>query len=286
MTFHETALAPAIAGAGINLMFQHHQTILETQPGISWFEVHPEHYFGRRGGLMLQNLERMRQQYPITFHGVGLSLGSTDPLDWQYLTNLKALIHQFQSAWFSEHISWASAGGRHFHDLIPLPYTGEAVLHLAKRIRQVQDFLEQRILVENISSYMLYKESDLTEAEFISSVLAEADCGLLLDVNNLHVNSFNHGFDAFEVLNQVPLNRVRQIHLAGYSSRESYLIDTHGERVHEPVWQLYQAAIARFGAVPTLIEWESDVPDFDVVKGEADRANHYLQQLLPPLVLT
>lgn len=284
MKLHCTDLASKIAGAGINLMTQHHQTILETQPDLNWFEVHPEHYFGRRGGLTLQNLEQIRQQYPITFHGVGLSLGSTAPLDWQYLTNLKMLIQRFQSAWFSEHISWASAGERHFHDLIPLPYSEEAVLHIAKRIRQVQDFLEQRILVENISSYMAYKESDLTETEFISAVLAEADCYLLLDVNNLHVNSFNYGFDAFAALNQIPLNRVRQIHLAGYSTRENYLLDTHGERVHEPVWQLYQAAIARFGAVPTLIEWESNVPDFDVVKSEADKANDYLQQLLSQLV--
>ncbi|MEH2248663.1 MNIO family bufferin maturase [Nostoc sp.] len=280
MNLHHTHLVSTITGSGINLMLKHHQTILETQPAINWFEVHPEHYFGRRGGFTVQNLEQIRQQYPITFHGVGLSLGSTAPLDWQYLTNLKTLIQQFQPAWFSEHISWASAGSRHFHDLIPLPYCEEAVLHIAKRIHQVQDFLEQQILVENISSYMAYKESDLTESEFISAVLTEADCYLLLDINNLYVNSFNHSFSAFDALNQIPLERVKQIHLAGYSHRDSYLIDTHGEKVHEPVWQLYEAAITRFGAVPTLIEWESNVPDFAVVKSEADKANHYLQQSL------
>ncbi|MBV8882560.1 MAG: DUF692 domain-containing protein [Chroococcidiopsidaceae cyanobacterium CP_BM_RX_35] len=282
MNLHHNNPAAKITGAGINLTSKHHQTILETQPAVNWFEVHPEHYFGQRGGLILQNLEQIRQQYPITLHGVGLSLGSTAPLDWQYLTDLKTLIQQFQPVWFSEHISWASAGGRHFHNLIPLPYSEEAVMHIAQRISQVQDFLEQRISVENISSYMAYTESNLTEAEFISAVLAEADCDLLLDVNNLYVNSFNHGFSAFDALNQIPLERVRQIHLAGYSRRDSYLLDTHGERVHQPVWQLYQAALARFGAVPTLIEWESNVPDFAVVKAEADKANYYLQQSLSP----
>lgn len=280
MNFSPTNLNTKIAGSGINLMSKHHKIILETKPAVNWFEVHPEHYFRRCGGLMLQNLEQIREKYPITLHGVGLSLGSTVPLDWQYLIDLKTLIQQFQPAWFSEHISWSSGEGRHFHDLIPLPYSEEAVVHIAKRIRQVQDFLGQRILVENISSYMAYTESKLTEAEFISAVLAEADCYLLLDVNNLYVNSFNHGFSALEALNQIPLERVQQIHLAGYSDRGSYLFDTHGERIHQSVWQLYQAAISRFGDVPTLIEWESNVPDLAVVKAEADKANYYLQQAL------
>lgn len=269
----------SVSKAGINLTARHHQTIVETQPAINWFEVHPEPYFDQQGGLSLQNLERICQHYPITFHGVGLSLGSTDPLDEQYLLHLKALMQRFQPAWFSEHLSWASVGGRHFHELLPLPYTVEAVQHTVQRIQQVQDFLEQRILVENISSYLAYKDSVLSEAEFIQTVLEQADCFLLLDVNNLYVNSKNHGFDPIVELDKIPIDRVRQIHLAGYSDRENYLLDTHGERVHPPVWQLYQAALDRFGAVPTLIEWENNVPDLDIVKAEADQADRYLMQV-------
>jgi uncharacterized protein (UPF0276 family) len=280
MNFSSINLNTKITGSGINLMSKHHKTILETQPAVNWFEVHPEHYFRRHGGLILQNLERIREKYPITFHGVGLSLGAIAPLDWQYINDLKRLIQQFQPAWFSEHISWASGESRHFHDLIPLPHSEEAVLHIAKRIREVQDFLGERILVENISSYMAYAASELTEAEFISAVLVEADCYLLLDVNNLYVNSVNHGFSALKALNQIPSERVKQIHLAGYSDRGSYLLDTHGQKVHQSVWHLYQAAINRLGNVPTLIEWESNVPDFAVVKAEADKANEYLQQTL------
>lgn len=269
----------SIAKAGINLIGKHQQTILETQPAINWFEVHPEQYFGHRRGLALQNLEQICQHYPITFHGVGLSLGSTDPLDDQYLLQLKALMQRFQPAWFSEHLSWASVGGRHFYDLLPLPYTSEVAKHVVQRIQQVQDVLEQKILVENISSYLAYKDSVLSEAEFIQTVLEEADCFLLLDVNNLYVNSKNHGFDPIVELNKIPVDRVRQIHLAGYGERENYLLDTHGETVHAPVWQLYQAALDRFGAVPTLIEWENNVPDLETVKAEADQADHYLMQV-------
>lgn len=269
----------SIAKAGINLTARHYQTIVDTQPAINWFEVHPERYFGERSSLFLQNLEQIRQYYPITFHGVGLSLGSTDPINAQYLLQLKTLMQCFQPAWFSEHLSWASVNGQHFHELLPLPYTPEAVKHVVQRIQQVQDFLEQRILVENISSYLAYKGSVLSEAEFIQTVVEQADCFLLLDVNNLYVNSKNHGFDPIVELNKIPIDRVRQIHLAGYSDRENYLLDTHGESIHPPVWQLYQAALDRFGAVPTLIEWENNVPDLEIVKAEADQADRYLMQV-------
>jgi uncharacterized protein len=270
-----------IAGAGINLMVKHHQTILENQPDINWFEVHPEHYFARYGGKILHDLEQICQQYPIVLHGVGLSLGSTDRLDWHYLTQLKDLIQRFQPAWFSDHLSWASVNGRHFHDLLPLPYTPETIAHICDRIQQVQEFLGQQILVENISSYMTYTDSMMSEAEFIEAVLREADCYLLLDVNNLYVNSVNQKFDPFTFLNCIPIDRVRQIHLAGYSDRGDFLLDTHGEAVHQPVWELYRVALDRFGAVPTLIEWESNVPDLAVVKAEADRANEYLANITP-----
>ena len=280
MKFYPLNQTTTLTGSGINLLSKHHQTILENQRAVNWLEVHPEHYFGRRGGIILQNLEHIRSTYPITFHGVGLSLGSTDPLDWQYLNNLQGLIERFQPAWFSEHLSWSSVGRQHFHDLIPLPYTQEAVEHVAKRIQQVQEFLGERILVENISSYITYTDSTLSEAEFIKAVLVEADCYLLLDINNLYVNSCNQDFDPLAVLNQIPIDRVRQIHLAGYTDKGGYLLDTHGEAVHQPVWELYQAALNRFGAVPTLIEWESNVPDFDVVKAEADKANQYLTQIV------
>lgn len=241
-----------------------------------WFEVLVDNYLAE-GSAPLQDLEKIRRDYAVTFHGVGLSLGSTDPLDTRYLRRLEELIERYEPAWCSEHLCWISAGGDYVHDLLPLPYVEEAARHVARRIRQVQDFLGRRILIENVSSYLAYKASVLEEWEFLRLVVEEADCDILLDVNNVYVSARNHGFDPHEYLSAIPAERVRELHLAGYDDRGTHLLDTHGARVHPPVWDLYREALARFGRVPTLLEWDTDIPDFEVLQAEAASAARLLE---------
>lgn len=245
-----------------------------------WFEVLVDNYLAE-GSAPLKDLEKIRRNYAVTFHGVGLSLGSTDPLDMRYLRRLEALIERYEPAWCSEHLSWISAGGDYVHDLLPLPYVEEAARHVARRIRQVQDFLGQRILIENVSSYLAYKASVLEEWEFLRLVVEEADCDVLLDVNNVYVSARNHGFDPHEYLSAIPAERVRELHLAGYDDRGTHLLDTHGARVHPPVWDLYRDALDRFGPVPTLLEWDTDIPDFELLQAEAASAARLLELAAP-----
>jgi uncharacterized protein (UPF0276 family) len=265
-----------IRGVGVGLRSLHHQAILRDRPDVPWFEVLVDNYLAE-GSARQHDLEKIRRDYPMTFHGVGLSLGSTDPLEPGYLQRLKELIERYEPAWCSDHLCWISVGGDYLHDLLPLPYVEEAARHVASRIRQVQDFLGRRILVENVSSYLAYKASVLEEWEFLRLVVEEADCDVLLDVNNVYVSACNHGFDPHEYLSAVPGDRVRELHLAGYDDRGTHLLDTHGARVHPPVWDLYEAALARFGAVPTLVEWDSDIPCFEVLQAEAARAACFLE---------
>ena len=268
--------APWGSQAGIGLRAQHHAQIIERQPTIGWLEAHSENYFAQ-GGPQREILEKIRAHYALSLHGVGLSIGSTDPLDSAHLRELSRLIHDFEPMLVSEHLSWSSAGGRFMNDLLPLPYTDEALTHTVARVRQVQETLGRQILIENVSSYLQFTPSTMSEWEFIAALARESGCGLLLDVNNIYVSAMNHGFDPHTYLHAMPRESVQEIHLAGHTinvvgSRE-IRIDTHGSQVSEPVWALYRAALLRFGHVPTLIEWDTDIPALDVLVAEAAKAD-------------
>lgn len=269
-----------ISGTGLGLRFEHYQRILAEQPQVPWFEVLIDNYMGN-GGLPLHYLEQVCQQYPITFHGVGMSLGSTDPLNLGYIERLKQLKQRFQPVHISDHIAWISVSREYMHDLLPLPYTAEAVNLISDRISQVQELLGESILIENPSSYLSFNNSEMNEQSFIQAVLEKSGCDLLLDVNNVYVSAQNQGFDAYAYIDAIPLNKVSEIHLAGFEYRESYLYDTHGYKVRNEVWDLYQYAIQRFGAVPTLIEWDNDVPELDTLLAEARKADSILDRYAP-----
>jgi uncharacterized protein len=258
-------------GFGVGLRRPHYTHILETQPKLDWFEVLSENYMVD-GGRALEVLEGVRGRYPIVAHGVSMSIGSADPLNRKYLAQLRELSRRFEPAWISDHLCWTGVGGRNLHDLIPLPYTEEAIHHVAGRIRQVQETLERTMLIENVSSYMAFVDSTMTEWEFISAIADEADCGILLDLNNIFVSAFNHRFDAERYLNAVPIERVVQYHLAGHSDHGTYLLDTHDHPVRDEVWALYELAVRRFGAVSTLVEWDDNIPEFAVLADTAAKA--------------
>ena len=268
---------PRSKGAGIGLRSLHYQYIITQKPKVNWFEVISDNYLG--AGLPLYHLDTIRKDYPINLHGVGMSLGSTDPLNKAYLNRLKKLAARIEPDWVSEHLSWISVNGHYLNDLIPLIYTEEVMDNVASRILQVQDFLGRQILIENPSPYLTFTDSTMTEWEFVERLVKKADCYLLLDINNVYVNAINNGFDPLTYLDGIPGSRVKEIHLAGYQERENYLLDTHGYPVHPPVWELYQAALARFGAIPTLIEWDTDIPSFEVLMAEANKAEGFLEKV-------
>jgi uncharacterized protein (UPF0276 family) len=236
-----------------------------------WFEVISENFM-IPGGRPLQILEKARGLAPVVLHGVSLNIGGTDPLRQDYLTKLESLIRRFAPAWVSDHLCWGAIAGRFVHDLLPIPYTEEALRHVAARIRQVQDRLGRRILLENVSSYLTYSISSMPEWVFLSAVAEEADCGILLDVNNIYVSAVNHGFSPLDYLSGVLAERVGQIHLAGHSSQGDLLIDTHDHPVPTSVWRLYREAVRRFGPVSTLVEWDDRIPSFEELVAEANRA--------------
>jgi uncharacterized protein (UPF0276 family) len=258
-------------GFGLGLRTKHYEAVLATRPRVDWFEIISENYL-MPGGKPLHYLDRIRAEYPLVMHGVSMSIGSTDPLNPEYLRNLRALIERVQPAWVSDHLCFTGVHGRNLHDLLPLPYTEETARHVADRVAQVQDFLGRRILLENVSSYVSYKASDMTEWDFLRSVVECADCLLLLDVNNIYVSSYNHGFNAHDYLNAIPVERVQQIHLAGHRNLEQYIVDTHDEPVPDPVWELYDAAVRRFGPVSTMIERDDNIPELPELVAELDRA--------------
>ncbi|MFO1303787.1 MAG: DUF692 domain-containing protein [Burkholderiales bacterium] len=266
--------------AGIGLRAPHVREVLECRPAIAWFEIHSENYFAD-GGPALAALARIRDDYPIAMHGVGLSLGSADPLDRGHLAKLARLAARIDPAVVSEHLCWSSVDGRHFNDLLPLPYTHEALDHVCARVQQVQDALGRAILVENVSSYYAFAESHLEEWEFVASVARRTGCRLLLDVNNIYVNARNHGIDAQAFVDAIDPASVAEIHLAGFDDRGSVVIDTHGAPVAPEVWALYERAIARFGPVPTLVEWDLDIPALDVLVREAATAQAILMRHEP-----
>jgi uncharacterized protein (UPF0276 family) len=262
--------------AGIGLRAPHVREVLETRPPVPWFEIHSENYFAD-GGPVLATLDRLRERYPLAMHGVGLSLGSTDPLDLVHLRKLKRLADRAAPAAISEHLCWSGVKGRHFNDLLPLPYTEEALDHVCTRIDAVQDFLGREILVENVSSYFAFPEATIPEYAFVAEVAARTGCRLLLDVNNIYVNARNHGIDASAYLTAIAPASVAEIHLAGFDATGPVVIDTHGAPVAPEVWSLFQAAVARFGRVPTLIEWDTDIPAFAVLEREAATAQAILE---------
>jgi len=258
-------------GFGVGLRRPHYGHVIENHPRVDWFEVISENFMVP-GGRPLEVLEAVRERYPIVMHGVSMSIGSADPLDRNYLRDLKALARRCKPAWISDHLCWTGVGGRNLHDLLPLPYTREVVDHVAARIRRVQDLLERRILIENVSSYLGFVSSTMTEWEFLTAVADEADCGILLDINNIFVSAFNHGFEAGKYIDAVPAERVVQYHLAGHSDHGAYLLDTHDHPVRDEVWTLYERAVRRFGAVSALVEWDDHIPEFGVLAETAGRA--------------
>jgi uncharacterized protein (UPF0276 family) len=260
-------------GFGVGLRRPHYGHILEQHPPMDWFEVISENFMVD-GGRPLEVLEGVRSHYPVVMHGVSLSIGSAEPLNRVYLETLRAATRRFEPAWVSDHLCWTGVGGRNLHDLLPLPYTEETVSHVAGRIRRVQEILERPILIENVSSYMAFRSSRLEEWEFLTAVAEEADCGILLDLNNIFVSAFNHRFDPVRYIDAVPADRVVQFHLAGHSDHGSYLLDTHDHPIRPEVWALYEHAVRRFGRVPTLIEWDDNIPGFEVLAAAAAEARH------------
>ncbi len=258
-------------GHGVGLRTKHFPHVLEGTARIDWFEAISENFM-IRGGRPLAVLERARALAPLVLHGVSLSLGSTDPVSETYLTELRVLADRFEPAWVSDHLCWGSVGGHYAHDLLPLPYTEEALTHVVERVRRVQDRLDRQILVENVSSYLTFKHSVMPEWQFMAEVAERADCGILLDVNNVYVSSVNHGFDAAAYVMAMPADRVGQIHLAGHSDRGTHLLDTHDGHVAPAVWDLYRLALRRFGPVSTLVEWDDRIPEWDVLCTEAEGA--------------
>jgi uncharacterized protein (UPF0276 family) len=268
------------ARAGIGLRSAHLGAFAAGRPDVAFLEVHTENYFhdgGREPGM----LDRLRADYPISLHGVGLALGSIEPLDRTHVARVAAAVRRFEPAAVSEHACWGHVDGVHFNDLLPLPFTDEAVLHLAARVRELQDALGRRILVENVSQYLRFRHSTLTEGEFLAALVDESGCGLLLDVNNLYVNSVNVGADPLVAIERIPATAVGEIHLAGHLRKDidghTLLIDDHGSRVSEAVWALYARALERCGPVATLIEWDTDVPPLEVLLAEAGRADSMLR---------
>jgi uncharacterized protein (UPF0276 family) len=258
-------------GIGVGLRIQHYPYIFERWPAVDWFEIISENFMVP-GGRPVANLERAMSRYRLVQHGVSLSIGGTEPLDFDYLRRLKELVRKVGTPWVSDHLCWTGAHGVNLHDLLPLPYTEEAVRHVAARARTVQDFLEVPFAIENVSSYLTYTSSAMSEWAFLSAVVEEADCGLLLDVNNIYVSSYNHGLDAEAYVDGVPHRRVVQIHLAGHTNCGKYIIDTHSDHVIDAVWGLYRRALQRTGPVSTLIEWDDDIPPFETLLAEVDKA--------------
>jgi uncharacterized protein len=264
-------LMESVLGFGLGLRTDHYESILASHPSVDWFEALSENYLVP-GGKPLHYLDRIRADYPLVLHGVSLSIGSTDPLDSEYLKALKQLMKRVEPAWISDHLCWTGIAGKNLHDLMPIPYTEEAVAHVSARVREVQDFLGRQILLENVSSYLAFRGSDMSEWQFMAEIARRADCHILLDVNNIYVNAFNHGFSAIDFLNGIPAERVRQIHLAGHRHCGTHIIDTHDADIVDPVWELYACALRRFGNVATMIERDDHIPPLDELVTELGHA--------------
>jgi uncharacterized protein len=268
------------AEAGIGLRFQHHRTVLEAQPALAWVEVHTENYLG--GGPSARTLDAVRERYPLSLHGVGLSLGSVDGLDGRHLARVREAVHRFEPGLVSEHLSWSMVQGTYLPDLLPLPMTEEALHVVCRNVEEVQSGLGRAILLENPSSYVQFTHSTIPEWEFLGEVAARTGCGILCDVNNVFVSASNHGWDAYGYLGRLPANAIGEVHLAGHSVRQlengrTLRVDDHGSHVCAEVWELYAFALDLFGPRPTLIEWDCGVPPLDVLAGEARKAQRLME---------
>jgi len=266
-------------GIGVGLRTIHFPHILANHPAVDWFEVLSENFMDS-GGRPLHVLDQITERYPIALHGVSMSIGSTDPLDREYLRKLKSLAARTRAHWVSDHLCWTGVMGRNTHDLLPMPYTDEALRHTVSRVRQVSEILERPLVLENPSSYVEFAASSMTEWEFLSRLAEEADCGLLLDVNNVYVSSFNHGFDARAYIAGIPADRVVQYHVAGHTNKGTHIVDTHSDHALAEVWDLYRLAWQRTGPTATLYEWDEDIPAFEVVHAEALKARTYREELM------
>ncbi len=267
-------------GCGVGLRSEHYPFIQAEWPKVDWFEAISENFMDT-GGRPLRVLEEVRRRTPVALHGVSLSIGSSDPLDEKYLDRLKVLADRIQPAIVSDHLCWTGVEGENLHDLLPLPFTEEAVRHIAGRVHRVQETLGRSILLENVSSYVTYKHSAMPEWQFLTAVARRSGCGILLDLNNIYVNAVNHGFDPMEYLRNIPGELVGQFHLAGHTDQGPFLFDTHSRPVIEPVWDLYREALKRWGPVATLIEWDEDIPPFEYLAEEAAQARTILNSLMP-----
>ena len=266
-------------GFGLGLRTDHYQNVIDSQPAVDWFEVITENYL-IDGGKPLYFLDRIAQDYPLVMHGVSMSIGGMDELNKDYLRQVKALAERIEAVWISDHLCWTGFAGVNAHDLLPLPYSEEALSHVVDRVSQVQDFLGRQILLENVSSYLTYKQSAMPEWQFLSEVAERADCLVLLDVNNIYVSAYNHEFDALSYLDAIPVNRVQQIHLAGHTNNGSHIVDTHDEPVIDEVWALYKKAIERFGSVSTMIERDDNIPPLSELVEELNSARKICESIL------
>ena len=266
-------------GFGLGLRHHYYEEVLRTKPALDWFEILSENYLVP-GGKPLYYLDKIREHYPLVMHGVSLSLGSSDPIDKDYLKQLKELACRVEPEWISDHLCWTGVQGLNIHDLLPIPYTYEAATHIVSRIQQVQDFLGRPILIENVSSYLTYKQSELSEWDFILEIVQQAGCYILLDVNNVYVSSVNHQFNPLEYIHSMPANRVAQIHLAGHANHGNYIVDTHDAPIVQEVWDLYAATIRHLGAVSTMVERDDNMPPFTDLLHEINRAKSIANQIL------
>lgn len=266
-------------GFGLGLRPDHYEAILSQHIPIDWFEVITENYLVA-GGKPLYYLDAIAERYPLVMHGVSLSIGSADPLDVEYLNQVKKLMDRIKPAWISDHLCWTGINGFNLHDLLPLPYTEEALKQVVKHISQVQEYLGCQILIENVSSYLTYRHSEMTEWEFLSEIATRADCLILLDVNNIYVSSVNHQFNPADYLKNIPINRVQQIHLAGHSNNGEYLIDTHDASIVQEVWDLFAESIKLFGAISTMIERDDHIPPLHVLIDELNKARQISELIL------
>jgi uncharacterized protein len=270
--------ANPLEGVGVGLRSCHYNYILNNKPKIPWFEVLTDNYL-LAGGPQLAYLEAIRANYPVAMHSVGMSIGSTDELNWNYLKKIKSLIDHINPTIVSDHLCWISIDGSYLHDLLPLPYIEEAIDHVVHRIEKIQEFLGTRILIENVSSYLEYKMSMMTEWEFLNTIANRADCWILLDVNNVYVSSSNHNEDPYQFIQNIDSKRVKQYHLAGFTNKEKYLFDTHSEPIHQSVWLLYQETLKRVGNKPTLIEWDGEIPKFTKLIEECRKAQIIMDKI-------
>lgn len=268
-------------GHGIGLRSKHYGRFLEERPPVDWVEAISENHLSA-GGRPNAVLEKARRDVPVVLHGVSLGIGSLDPPDPRFLKRLRELVRRIEPAYVSDHLCWGRHAGRYAHDLLPLPHTEEALALVVERVIQVQDVLQRQILLENVSSYVQFAESTMPEWEFVRRVAEGADCGILLDVNNIYVSARNHGFDPHDYLEGVPADRVAQFHLAGHADKGSYLLDTHDAEVPEVVWHLYRAALRRFGRVPALVEWDDHIPPLEEVLAQSERARRVEVEVLAP----